>query len=513
LPAAIAAVSAGISPAGAPRLWSHQAEAVTALLSKAETHGGAVLDMPMGCGKTRVMLTLMGLSMTAARQAPGRYLIVCPNSAAPVWETEARKYLRPELNWEHVRRPPSTSVTNHARQLTGRFSDAEHLIVTTSYTALLNDTLRGVLQSQDWDIIVCDESHKLINSRRGGSQIAAIAASRKWKAGQKYAISGTTHPRSLLELHGQVRFAAPGVLPQQWDAFISRYATVSTSQGQQPGSVVLRTEPDWPWRKTLATPTEEYKQMLADPDSPLHVTPPAEQLVDLPSVRHIRVPCEMSPDAARIYTQLDRTGTATLPGGEEVRTSLPGRKPWTAAALLQVASGGLRGWRDSQPGKHETLTRLLETLPARDKVVVFCWWQGDHSRILAGTHKHGAALSVSGSVPTTKRAEIVRAWSKPAGPRVLAFSPAVAEGVDLTAARHAVFLSLPWQPHTLSQSQARLRRAGQQHRTIFWYLLSTIAGEPTIDDAQLDLLVRYRQHTARETLPHPAGSDAQLVFA
>lgn len=514
-------IASETAPDDSPQLWAHQAEAGAELLAKAAIHGGAVLDMGMGTGKTRVLLTLIAASISESDRAePGRYLIVAPNSAIGVWATETAKYFHLDIGWGFLRRSNTQPISKYAAKIQPELQTGkDHLLTAVTYQALLNGKFLDMLQDICWDIIIYDESHKLANSRPAGSKTAAIAASRKWQAKQRYAISGTTHPRSLLELHGQIRFAAPRAFPSNWNTFIGRYATIKKSSHHIPGSVIIKGEATWPYAKIVASPTEEYQHLvLHHPNSPVYVAPPAEQLIDLPPVSHIPIPCEMSPAAKKIYRQLDTTGRAVLPDGAEVNTTPNGTQhSWTAQALLQVTSGSLGSWEDDQPAKKEALADLLSGLPPEDKVVVFCWWERNHRQAAAVADKLGGSATITGSTPPPEREKIVARWSTPAGPRVLTYSPAIAEGVDLTAACRAVFWSLPWQPQALSQSIARLNRAGQTRKVAVAYLMSVCGGNPTIDNTQHNLLTAHLDRASLQnreaSLPSETiGKNKQLLL-
>ena len=78
---------------------------------------------------------------------------------------------------------------------------------------------------------------------------------------------------------------------------------------------------------------------------------------------------------------------------------------------------------------------------------------------------------MSGDTPTAERSDIVTAFQRDTGPRVLFLSMGVgAEGLTLTRANHVVFLNEWWNPSLNQQARDRVLRIGQ-HRVVNEYRL------------------------------------------
>lgn len=65
-----------------PPLWPAQREAVKFALARP----AAMLDMGMGCGKTRVAIEAI-----RRREDVRRVLVVCPKAVVPVWGREVKR--------------------------------------------------------------------------------------------------------------------------------------------------------------------------------------------------------------------------------------------------------------------------------------------------------------------------------------------------------------------------------------------------------------------------------------
>jgi SNF2 family DNA or RNA helicase len=124
--------------------------------------------------------------------------------------------------------------------------------------------------------------------------------------------------------------------------------------------------------------------------------------------------------------------------------------------------------------KLDWLEQFVEhQLPTDEKVVVFSVYlpvlRAAMRRLR--TRQPGICQSMSGDTPTAERAEIVSAFQRDTGPRVLFLSMGVgAEGLTLTRANHVVFLNEWWNPSLNQQARDRVLRIGQ-HRVVNEYRL------------------------------------------
>ena len=116
---------------------------------------------------------------------------------------------------------------------------------------------------------------------------------------------------------------------------------------------------------------------------------------------------------------------------------------------------------------------LVSGLPDGEKVVVFSAYL---PILRAAMRRFRAALPdvcayIAGDTPSEERQDLVAAFQRDDGPRVLFVSMGVgAEGITLTRANHVVFLNEWWNPSLNQQARDRVLRIGQ-HRPVHEYRL------------------------------------------
>jgi SNF2 family DNA or RNA helicase len=150
----------------------------------------------MGLGKT--LQTLTWMSWLRGRMPAGgraRFLIVCPKSVAPNWQSELGRFLP---KWRsHIWRGDSAVSLETAIQV------ADVLVVNYAQLRRLQEPLEVV----QWNAVVLDEAQAIKNPE---SQTAQGA--RRLNADHRLALTGTPIENRLLDLWSILAFAMPGVL-------------------------------------------------------------------------------------------------------------------------------------------------------------------------------------------------------------------------------------------------------------------------------------------------------------
>lgn len=178
------------------RLRPYQVEGFHFLAYLSENRFGGVLADDMGLGKT--LQTLTWMSWLRGRMPAGgraRFLIVCPKSVAPNWQSELGRFLP---KWRsHVWRGDSAVSLETAMKV------ADVLVVNYAQLRRLQEPLEAV----QWNAVVLDEAQAIKNPE---SQTAQGA--RRLKADHRLALTGTPIENRLLDLWSILAFAMPGVL-------------------------------------------------------------------------------------------------------------------------------------------------------------------------------------------------------------------------------------------------------------------------------------------------------------
>merc|ERR1719394_147577 len=184
---------------------------------------GAILADEMGLGKTlqtvALVWTLLKQSPVAGSQLAKKVLIVTPSSLLRNWEKEFRKWLGTERIILHV--ADSKEKVAQFRNYTG----APILLV--SYEMMVRNFMD--LTSIKWDLIVCDEAHRLKNS-----QIKASTCLADFPCRRRIFLTGTPVQNDLGEFYNLVEGACPGLLGSKNQFATEVEAAVET--GRQPGA-------------------------------------------------------------------------------------------------------------------------------------------------------------------------------------------------------------------------------------------------------------------------------------
>ena len=177
-------------------LWNHQLKAVEFAEEAIEHHGGCLLAMEMGTGKTRCALEIA--ARLSEHQDAVSMLVICPNNVISVWEREAAAHLSEHRIW--TRRDIAGTLAKAEKHL-AEFMESEHIgisIAVVNYEAISSSKKFAMsLADHGWDIMIADESHRLKNSKANRSKRAAVIAR---KSEICIGMTGTPRPNSQMDI-------------------------------------------------------------------------------------------------------------------------------------------------------------------------------------------------------------------------------------------------------------------------------------------------------------------------
>ena len=442
-----------------PTLWPAQAEAVEFALARP----ACMLDMGMGCGKTRVAIEVI-------RKRARRVLVVCPKAVIPVWPREISKYCGATA-WMSLPRRDSWTVREYARRVDEMLRGPRNgyvQVVVVNYEAVwrrpLGDVLYQAAKDGLLDMVVLDESHR---AKSAGSKVSKYLAMLGKAVPYRLCLSGTPMANSPLDVYGQYRFLDRSIFGTNHERFLQTYAVMG---GPDRNFIVgFKNQQDLMARFRSIAYTCRIED-IADraklpaqlPDTTIPVNLPAR---DMRSLR----------DLNREFVA--ECGSGFITASNVLVKML--RMQQICAGFCEVESGpaGPSGVMDLNHAKGDALADLLQDVDGR--AVVFGVFTHDMDEIRDASRRSGrASFELSG------RANELEEWTGSDRGVLAVQIQAGAEGVDMTCASTAIYFSLPHSLALYEQSRARIHRPGQTRPTRFIHVVA----EDTLDVSMLESL-------------------------
>ena len=452
----------------APPMWKHQQEAVDFARGRRAT----LLHMGLGVGKSRVAVSC------AEEMGAKRVLILCPLSVVPAWGKQFREYA--EQPWEvcllnkgGVER--KSRMARDAIKVSKAF--ARPLVIVINYESARGAAFAKIAMGTDWDLLVCDEVHKLKSPQGKTSKWVANLAT---KVKKRLGLSGTPMPHSQMDIFGIFRTLDATIFGRSFVKFRKRYAVMGGYGGYQ---------------ITGYKNTDELRSKMA------LITFQADRgVLDLPDALHETVEVELSKSGERIYKDLSENLRADVQAGEVTAAN-----GLVRLLRLQQLTSGVATIDGDPPvvvrvdeGKRKAFAELLEALPASEPVVAFGRFTADLDAVrLAAEDVGRESLELSG------RKRELEDWQNGKAPILAVQIQAGGSGIDLTRAAYCVYLSTGFSLGDYEQSLARVHRPGQD-RTVFYYHL---IAKDTVD-VQVFHALRARKDAVEAVLADLALADS-----
>jgi hypothetical protein len=464
-------------PGSKTEAWAHQRQAFWF----ARELPGAILDMEMGTGKSKIVVDLIHDSRAEST------LIVCPERVVGVWAKQFGLHSGGEKHIIDPRRQTRTGswellpikkrVELYEHALHECDCGLPHVLV-TNYSAAGHEPFKSWSTRQRFDYIAYDECHRL---RSHGGVWSKWAAKMRSHTERSLGGTGTLQAQSPLDVFGPVRAVEPGLFGTTYVGFERRYAIKGGFQGYQ----VVGYQREDELAAKLASIT--YRA--------------GEEVLDLPEMLpEVDVVGHLSSRAQRAYSSLEVDLFAevarTLTDGSTVLDEVSVDNVLVKILRLQQITGGALPMDSGEveeidTAKADLLADELEDIAGSEPVVVFCRFRHDLDKVQQVAERLGRRYGeLSG-----RRADAL------AGDATLAEGVQVAgvqiqaggTGVDFTRSAFAVYYSVG---HSLSdylQSRKRLQRPGQTRSVRFRHLIM----EGTIDVDVYEALAARQSVTDR----------------
>jgi len=442
---------------------------------------GAILADEMGLGKT---LQTVALIWTLLKQSPlagcviaKKVLIVAPSSLLKNWEAEFRKWLGSERITIHV--ADSGDKVAQFRS----YNTAPILML--SYEMLVR-TISELL-SVSWDLVVCDEAHRMKNSAiKTSNCLSQLPCERK------LLLTGTPVQNDLGEFYSLVDLVCPGILGSR--AHFSRAIESVVERSRQPEASEEELEDGKLARETLNQVTR-YVLLRRTGDLINQYLPPKTVYI---------VFCKPTAYQSKIYSHIvDSLWEESLgkTAGQHLSAISSLKKVCNAPSLLEKVPQveGPVHWEE-QSGKLATLACILLQLKedSAEKIVIVSLSTSTLDLLGGLCDRYQlSTCRLDGSTPPKTRQGIVNTFnSSSSSARVMLLSSkAGGTGLNLIGASRLVLYDMDWNPATDLQAMARVWRDGQKRPCHVYRLVTT----GTIEEKILQ-----RQDTKR-------GLDSQQV--
>ena len=419
------------------------------------TRINVLLADEMGLGKT-----IQAIGLINAKPEIKKVLIVCPASLKLNWKSELMKWST---------RPFLLQVIDSGSELLL----PEAGIVILNYEQVGKH--RNSIMRQQWDLLICDESHYLKNSKSQRTQNIVG----RWdddpskrlypiKAAQRLFMTGTPVLNRPKELWTTVRALDRQGLGEDWHHFHVRYcAGYKDSFG---------------WQIDGASNLDELNDRLRR--SIMLRRKKADVLTELPPKRRQIIMLEPTTNAARQALKNEQELLAIESELSALRAEVEALSVNQADARYKAAVQKMNAFEgvafsDTSRVRHQTalaklpmvMDYLVNVLDNEGKIVVFAHHHDVIDGIAGGLAEFGV-LTYDGRTDMKLRHEIVQRFQTDPKIRVVIGSiGAMGTGVTLTAASYVAFAELDWVPGNLNQAEDRLHRIGQTESILVQHLM------------------------------------------
>ncbi|KAI9145365.1 P-loop containing nucleoside triphosphate hydrolase protein, partial [Paraphysoderma sedebokerense] len=404
-------------------------------------------------------------------------LVVCPATLVQNWAKEFKKW----LGDERVRVFPVESKTNVQDFLVGKI----YSVMVIGYEKLR--TIQDLLKTGGFDIIVCDEGHRLKSPKIKTSLAIKSLPTRK-----RIILSGTPIQNDLSEYFAMVDFVNPGIL--------GSYATFKTVfeepiiKSRQPNATREEKELGSKRSEELTRLTSQFVLRRTAEVNNKYLPPKVETVVFCkPS--SLQLSLYSSLISSNFFRNTYSNSTSTL-SAQNVLVCITYLKKLCNSPSLLFS-------RLSAPpnsshlimcyvfsGKLDALYRLTQTVltTTSEKIVLV----SNYTQTLDILEEMCEILKASyfrldGSTPTAKRQQYVDYFNKESHPNrvFLLSSKSGGCGLNLIGASRIVLFDIDWNPSVDLQAMARVWRDGQRHQVHIYRFLTTGTIEEKIFQRQL----------------------------
>jgi SNF2 family DNA or RNA helicase len=316
--------------------------------------------------------------------------------------------------------------------------------VVINYDSFWRDPISDVLATSEWGAIIYDEVHK---TKSPGSKASMMARRLRPRGKVRILATGTPMAHSPLDAYGIMRAGNDQILGKSYIAFKQRYALWAGPNNRIRVGFQNITELEEKLAPVTWRATKE------------------EVLPDLPEKSDVDYETTLSPEAAKVYRNLEKNLISEINGN-----TLTAANILTKILRLQQICGGAVPDDDGKyhqidDSKRKLLMDVVEDLGDKP-FVVFCRFRSDIDAAHQACREMGVeALELSGQYNQLER------WQNGEAQALIVQMQSGSTGINLTRASTAIYYSLSTSLAEWDQSQARIHRPGQKNACTYIYLL------------------------------------------
>jgi SNF2 family DNA or RNA helicase len=419
--------------------------------------GHGALLWEMGLGKTKTAIDYAEwLKRHSDKPQDFAVLVIAPNTVKRNWGVEITKHAG-HSDWV----VPTGTVDKRLTQ-----------VATETYTiinceALSLHKMATALRAYEWDLVIVDESTRFKTPEATRTKNLA-----KLRTKHRVILTGTPITGKPQDAFAQFEWVAPGTFGKSYWAFKDRFLDVNQwtheINGIKPGrEAELRERID----------RTSYRILKAD-------------VLDLPEKVYTDRWVTMVGEQRKAYDQMRDELRIELDSGDELRASnvLTMLLRLTQVTAGVVGEAGKYQWIPDN-AKVKELDAMLDELGS-EPVVIFGQYQFELERLAARYTLHTGndyvAPIIYGPTPEKVRHELVEQFQR--GDRRLLFCQTRTGGIgiNLTAAKTAIYVTRSWGLEEYLQSQDRLHRIGQTGTVSIVHLVAEESIDVDIADALKD---------------------------
>lgn len=437
--------------------WAFQDEAI----QFGSSHPNCAITLPMGGGKTKISIELFRLF---GREENRKSLVISPAAVMPVWRGQLHRHAPGEFSASVMDIAGNASKKADAVQksLNQLKAGGLPLVVVVNYETFWREPFLSLLMKETWDVMVCDEIHKIKSHSTASGKWAWHVGKR---ASRRVGLTGTLLPHSPMDIFGSYRFLDATIFGRYITHFRRDYCVMNP---YIPGKVDRWINQDRMQEKINSIRFHIDREILTLPDK-------QEIVIECPlSTKGMKAYQEMKREAVVFLREIIDQCHVDIRGDQEEleRVLSASNAAVKSLRLLQLAQGYCRA-EDGEDVDTDTEKRrmLLELLEETDEpVCVYGYFRHDMKVVRDCCEILGKRFGeVSGD-----RKDLSDHGTYPEGIDVMAIQvKSGSSGIDLTRSRIGIVLNTGTiSPGDYDQVMARQYRPGQTRNVVFYHLIT-----------------------------------------